>query len=422
MFDTKEYKLSRKAYICQCAAEYLVTILMTDAFLAKLLTDIGVSAAMTGIISSFISLAFLFQILSVSLMNKMKSVKKTVIVFDVLSQLFFASTYLVVFLPFGGTVKTLLVMAGILLGYFFLYPVSPIYFKWANSYVAPENRGEYSAVKEMISLVTGIVFTFVVGFIVDWFEAGDNLHGAFLFLSAVMLVLNIISFVSFMAISDCPVHSENHSLKAVLENTFKNKNFRSLVTVNALWEFGRYFTIGFMGVYKTKELMLSVGIVQVINIVGNAMRFIISKPFGRYSDKHSFAKGFSLALTIAAIGFAVNIFTTPSSVWCVVVFTVLYSVSQAGITQNSSNMVYSYIDSEYVVESIAVKNCIGGLLGFTASLIGGKLLDVIGKSGNSIFGITVYGQQVLSLISFIFIVTAIVYNRIKLEKEKIILQ
>lgn len=177
-----------------------------------------------------------------------------------------------------------------------------------------------------------------------------------------------------------------------------------------------------MGVYKTKELMLSVGMVQVINIIGNVARIFVSKPFGRYSDKTSFAKGFNLALAVAAVGFAFNIFTTPSSVWCVIVFTVLYSVSLAGTNQNSFNMIYSYIDAEYVVDAMAIKNCIGGLLGFAASLAGGKLLSLIGENGNTVFGISVYGQQVLSVISLVFVAAAMVYNRFVLEKKNVIVQ
>ena len=88
IYDSAEYKRSRKAYIVQCTAEYFVSILIADAFLAKLLSNIGVSDALTGIISSFISFAFMFQLLSISLMKRMKSVKKTVILFDTLSQLF----------------------------------------------------------------------------------------------------------------------------------------------------------------------------------------------------------------------------------------------------------------------------------------------------------------------------------------------
>lgn len=422
IYDSAEYKRSRKAYIVQCTAEYFVSILIADAFLAKLLSDIGVSDALTGIISSFISFAFMFQLLSIGLMKRMKSVKKTVILFDTLSQLFFMSVYLVVFLPVSQSVKTVLIMAGILFGYFGMYLIYSIYFKWANSYVSPDKRGEYSAVKEMISLFTGIIFTLGIGFVIDKYESIGNIHGGFLFISVTMLLLNVINFISLMAIKDGTVQSEGHSVRDIIGNTLKNKNFNSVVFLTVLWEMARYFTIGFMGVYKTKELALTVGTVQIINMAGNLARLVVSKPFGRYSDKKSFAKGFNLAFLIAGIGFLINIFTTPESVWCVVVFTVLYAVSMAGTNQNSYNIIYSYVKSDYIVEAMSVKNCIGGLMGFFASIIGGKILNAVNGAGNTVLGMHVYGQQVLSLISLIFVVAAMAYNRFVLYKVKVIKQ
>lgn len=70
IYNNYKYKQSRKAYIVQCTAEYFITLLVADAFLANLLTSIGISDALTGIISSFISFAFLFQLLSILLVKK----------------------------------------------------------------------------------------------------------------------------------------------------------------------------------------------------------------------------------------------------------------------------------------------------------------------------------------------------------------
>ena len=35
IYNTKEYKRSRKAYIIQCTSEYFITLLVADAFLAN---------------------------------------------------------------------------------------------------------------------------------------------------------------------------------------------------------------------------------------------------------------------------------------------------------------------------------------------------------------------------------------------------
>lgn len=423
VFESKEYARSRKAYMIQCTVEYFVTILVADAFLAKLLGYIGISDSLTGIISSFISLAFMFQILAIPLMKKMKNIKKTVLIYETLSQLLFMSLYLIPFMPVSYEVKTVLVIAGVLGAYFCMYLVYSIYFKWANSYVDPKKRGEYSAAKEMLSLFSGVIFTLVVGFIIDKYEALGSIEGGFLFIAAVILVLSICNFACIMRIKNAQVaEDEHHGIKDIVKNTFGKKSFRQVVAMTSLWDMGRYMTIGFMGTFKTNDLLLSVGIIQVINMVGNLLRLVVSKPFGRYSDKKSFAKGFNLALELAAIGFCFNMFASPDRVWCVVVFTVMYSVCFAGTNQNSFNIIYSYVDSDYIVPAMSIKNCIGGILGFCSSLVGGKILQAVQDGGNTFMGFSVYGQQVLSVISLALIICAILVNRFGVQKQKTLLQ
>jgi F0F1-type ATP synthase assembly protein I len=422
-YNSPKYRRSRKAYMAQCTLEYLVSILVADAFLAKLLTDIGISDALTGIISSFISLAFVFQLLSIFLVKKMRNTKKTVLFFDTLSQIFFLSIYAVPFIPLNLKVKTGLIILSVLVAYISKYLIYSIFFKWANSYVSPDSRGEYSAVKEMISLVAGIIFTLLVGFIIDKYESIGNIKGGFLFIAIIMLVLNICNFICIAMIkSDKKEVSKQHEFKTVLGKTLYNRNFVNIIILTALFDTGRYMTLGFLGVFKTKTLLISVGAIQIINMTANIIRLVVSKPFGRYSDKTSFAHGFNLALFFAAIAFGINSFTTPAMWWLIILHTVFYNVSIAGTNQNSFNIIYNYVESDYIIYAMAIKNSIGGLLGFSASLIGGHILNVVQENHNMVFGLSVYGQQILSSISFVIIISAILFNRFVIEKQDIIHQ
>ena len=99
IFDSKDYQRARSAYRWACAFEYFVALLVADAFLAKLLTALGMSDAMIGIISSFITLAFLFQLFSIFVVQRIVNTKRFVILFHTASQLFFMSLYLIPFLP-----------------------------------------------------------------------------------------------------------------------------------------------------------------------------------------------------------------------------------------------------------------------------------------------------------------------------------
>ena len=423
-FETPAYRRARKAYVTQCAMEYFVSLLVTDVFLAKLLSNIGISDGMVGIISSFITLAFVFQFLTIFIVKINVSAKKLVMLVDTISIFFFMLLYLTPFLPLGKTGKTIFLMVCILLAYVSKYLVMNICFAWANSFVSPHKRARFSANKEMVSLFSGMIFTAVVGFVIDRFETKNNLSGSFLFIAVAILILNICNFIAYAMIGkDQPKEKkERVLLSQVFQKTLGNRKFRSIIILTVLWDMARYFSIGFMGVFKNKELMMSVFLVQIINIAANLIRLFISKPMGKYADKHSFSKGFKLGLCLAAAGFFVNIFTSGATWFLIIIFTILYNCAFAGTNQNSFNMVYSYVDSCYITEAMAIKNCIGGLFGFGASVLGSKILDAVQNHGNLLFGVPVYGQQILSGISFGITVVAIIFVGKVVEKQKIMIQ
>ena len=194
-----------------------------------------------------------------------------------------------------------------------------------------------------------------------------------------------------------------------MSNTIGNKSFCRLLVLSILWSSSIYFTVGFLGVYKTKDLVMTVFLVQLVNMVANGFRVVFSIPFGKYSDKTSFAKGYKLGMILVAIAFAFCMFTTPKTWYLMIVYGVVYNVSVAGTNQNSFNITYSYVNSDYIVQAMAIKNCVGGVFGFVAALVGGKILSAVQANGNRVLGIPMYGQQFLAFISLVSVIGAILY-------------
>lgn len=424
-FLTPKYKRSRTAYILQAGFEYLGTLLVADAYLAKLLGYLQISDAVIGILSSLISLVFVMQIFAVSFGSKVRNVKRTVIFFAVISQLLFLSLYL---LPFGqlknGALAVTVVTVAIFLGYSAHYLVSNIMVKWANSFVAPEQRGVFSANKEIVSLAMGIVFTLLVGYVFDELEAARGIKSSFGFLAVTYFVVFLLNMICLLFIDNKTdaAPAQKTSYRLILENTLGNRKFQPVILQSVLRNMAVYFTVGFMGIFKTKDLMLSVLAVQLINILGNLMRMLASRPFGRYTDRTSFAKGMERGLLLMAAAFFVNIFTNPSRWYLVIIFTVLYHVAQAGLTQNGINITYSYVPKEYIVEAMSIKNCLSGIAGFVSALVAGGLLECIQDGGNILFGVRVCGQQILSAVSCGIVLLTYLMTRLVIEKQPVMKQ
>ena len=424
-FDSPEYKRSRGAYMTQCTIEYFVALVATGAFLAKLLTYIGISDALTGVISSFGSLAYMFQLLSILLVRFKINTKKLVLILDTASMFFYMLIYFVPFLSQDKTVRTVLVLLSVLFAYVCRYLIINIYYKWANMYVEPTKRARFSATKETISLFTGMIFTLGVGYIVDSYEALGNISGGFLFSAISIFILNVSNFSCLLMIKndvEDKHEGDTQPLKVIVRETLGNRNFRNVTILNVLYNIGIYFTVGFIAVYKTNDLMLSLVQIQIINIAGSFFRMLVTKPIGKFSDKRSFVRGYELGMWLAAAAFMINIFTTPNTWFLIILYTILYNCSIAGTSENSFNMIYNYVDSKYFAQAMALKNCIAGILGFGASVIAGWILSFVQANGNQIAGIPIYGQQLLSGISLVIVIFAIVFARKVVEKQHITVQ
>lgn len=423
-YDSPAYKRSRTAYKWECSFEYFVALLVGDAFLANLLTYIGFSDAEAGIVSSLITLAFLFQLVSVFVVRKITNTKVVAILFHSLSQLFFMSLYFIPFMPFAAAIKKPLVVVCILLAYFGNYMVSTVIFRWGNSYVDPKKRASYTAGKEIISLLTGMVVSLGLGYVMDQFTARENLEGGFIFAAVAILVFCISDFAMLMLIKNDKKPKEEKgsgaSMKDILKNTLGNRNFLSVVVLMILWDSSRYIVTGFLGTYKNSLYAMSV--IQIINVGSSLARAAFSKPFGRYTEKRTFAKGIELGLIIAAIAMFINMFTTPSMPFFIIIYSVLYNICLAGVSGNITNITYSYVDSRYFAEASAIKNSVAGLFGFGASLVGSKILDAVQANGNMLFGMQVYGQQVLSAISFVLFVITILFTHFVVAKQRVMIQ
>lgn len=423
IFSTPDYKRTRKAYVAECTFEYFVSLLVTDAYLSSLLHHMGISDALIGIISSLISFAFLFQLFALFAVRKIVNTKRASIIFHFTSQLFFTSLFFIPFLPFGKEYKTVIVFACVLIAYFGNYLVTSVIYKWGMSFVDNHKRASFAAGKEMVSLICGMVFTIIMGVVIDRFAADGNVAGGFIFIGISILVCSILDLASLLTMKNLRIEKNkdaNEPIFSVLKKLFSNKGFVCMLFASVLWYVATYMTNGFMGIYKTSpdNLAFSVGEVQMINNIGCLFRFAVSKPFGKFSDKTSYATGILLGTSIAAVCFAVNVFTAPSTRWVIYLYTMLYNGALAAVHQNFLNITFDLVESKYFVQASSIKAAISGVCGFGASLIGASILNSVQKNGNSFLGISLHGQQLLSAISAILMIILVLFVLFVLRKQK----
>ena len=402
---------SRFFYIIEAALEYFISILVAGSYLATLTAELGISDGLTGVISSFISLGCLFQLLSVFL--KRPRVKGVVIALSVLNQLLFLLLYLIPLAGGGKQVKIAVFMAAIFIAYLIYNSVHPLKINWLMSLCEDKKRGVFTSQKEIVSLLSGMIFSFATGTMIDHFKAKGEIETAFILCGVTIFVLTVLHTLTMLFSVELPAESGETEKKNPFREmlgTLQDKTVVKITVLFVIWHLATSAATPFYGTYLIKELGFSLQFVSILSIVYSLVRASVSTFWGKFADKNSFASMVRLCLLIAGAGFLVNVFTVPSNgAVFYTVYYALYAVAMGGINSALTNLVFDYVAPAARSNALALSQAVSGLAGFLTTLVVSGLVTHIQESGNTLFGMSVYAQQVVSALAFVFTMAAVVY-------------
>lgn len=423
---SKQNKINQLAYIIEAGLEYFISILVTGAFLASILSYNGVSDKVTGITTALASFGYTAQAVAVLFIRPKTKGKKMVILLHTLNQLMFAALYMTPFIKVSQGVKTTLFIILFLGGNLIANVASPFKLSWMMSYVDDSTRGIFTARKEVVSLIGGMIFSYAMGGISDYFKSIGKDDIGFFVCGITVFMLCVSHTISMLVVKDdknaktVQQERKKYTLKSVLDITVLDSRFRKIIYLDIMWHVASSIVSPFLGTYQINELGFSLTYVAVIAIIGSVARVMFSGFFGRYADKHSWAKMLTVVFFIGAMSYLVNSFTNPSNGKIFyVLFLVLNGIFYAGSNSGLMNVAFDYVKHEDRAAALGIKTAIGGIMGFSASLIGSQILSTVQENGNMVFGITIYAQQILSFIAFIVMMCIVIYiNKIICKMKK----
>ncbi|MBQ3547525.1 MAG: MFS transporter [Clostridia bacterium] len=394
------YNKNQILYILEAMLEYFISILVAGSYLATLTTQLGFSDSLTGILSSIISLGGLFQL--GSMLIRRHKMKRFVIVFSIINQLLFALLYVVPFFKFPATVKQIIFVATIILAYFVYNLAHPKKINWMMSLVNDGIRGRFTANKEIVSLLGGMIFTFLMGNIVDHFKENGEIKTAFIICGITIFVLMAGHTLSMLFTSETEeiVKTQNQKLLSQIGETFKNKDVQKITLLFVLWYIAKGIAEPFNSVYMIKELGFSLTFISVLSIIQAIIRVLCSRALGSYADKNSFAKMLRICFIFAFLGFVAVAVARPSN--GSITFALHYithGIAQAGISSALINLIFDYVPFDSRADSLAVTQSLSGLMGFLSTFAAGFLVTYIQQNGNMFLGVSIYAQQVLNIIA-----------------------
>ena len=123
-----------------------------------------------------------------------------------------------------------------------------------------------------------------------------------------------------------------------------------------------------------------------------------------------------------AVGHLCLVFCTPElstlSLVLYIAYNLCYAFSIAGTNSSLTTLCFDYVEHEDRRYILGVKSSISGIAAFLTSLLWGAIVSFIQDNGNTLFGMKIYPQQVLSRISVIIVVVLLIFVLPTLKKDK----
>lgn len=415
-----KYNKNQILYIIEATLEYFVELLIIGSYLATLTSYLGFSDSLTGVLSAIISLGRLFQLGSMFI--RRRKMKRFVVIFSVLNQLLFTLLYVVPFFDFSATIKRVVFVVVIVSAYFLYNVTHPKKVNWMMSLVDDGIRGRFTANKEIVSLLSGMLFTFLMGNVVDFYKEKGDIKTAFIICGATIFILTVAHTLSMLFTSEIenenPVQSKK--LFSQIGATFKNKDIQKITLLFVLWAVAKGIAEPFNSVYMIKELGFSLTFISVLSILQSIIRVLCSRALGGYADKNSFAKMLRICFVFSFLSFVAVAVARPSNGGITfALHFITHGIALAGINSALINLIFDYVPHESRADSLAVTQSLSGLMGFISTFAAGFLVDYIQKNGNTILGVSIYAQQVLNLIAAVATVGIMLFLQFGIiNKEK----
>ena len=413
-------KRTRIAYIIEAGFEHFISLFVTGALLEYLLSTLGFSDGLKGILSTVAAFACSAQFFTFFLVGRRK--KKLVTIGHLIYQLCFTCLYLMPIFPIDPSLKPVILVVLLISGHIIHNAINPTKIAWLMTSVPNSTRGRFTSLKEMISLAGGIILSLSMGQIAETFkdESGNPTETYYIICVSALIVMTVIHTLSMIFSNEKDGDSRKKvSVKEALGRIVKNKNLVKVIIVGIVWNIANHIANSFYASYLRGELGFDLVIISYISMGASLCRIAVSPLLGKIADKYSFATSMTLSFSLVAVGYVAVVFTAPATRWVYLVYAALHAFAMAGINSGVINLIYDYVTPDDRAVAMATKNAISGIFAFFTALISGIILDNIQQAGGvNLFGLNLYAQQFLSIFAALATVILIIYMRVVIVPMK----
>ena len=412
------YKRDQFFVILEAAVEYFIALCVTSTFLTAILNEMNVSASLQGIISAITSLACCVQLVAVFGVKKTYPCKRWVSILNLINQLLFVILYCVPMFDLSKELKVVIFIGTLLLAYSCQHYLTPSRVNWQMNLIEDNRRGIFSANKEIVSLISGMLFSQGAGILLDYFKARGDMTTCFIIFAVTITALSLLHLALMLMIREpqptAPIPPKN--FRQICSVVFGNRDLRRVILFDVLFSISGV-SLCFYPVYLTQTFGMTYTYITAIGILHALFRATVSRYLGRLADRKSWAYMLRICMLVLVAGYVAFCFCSPANaLWLYPVFSLCYAFSLGGSNAGRTNLCLDYVSHEDRRYVLGIQHAISGVLAFAFTLLASVVVEAIEQNGNRVFGLAVYPQQILFAISAIMILGLAIFFLPKLNK------
>lgn len=359
----------------------IMAILSGGAFLVAFALKLNASNFQIGLLASLTTLASIFQLASIFLIQKFRNRRAIVIVASLIAR---TPLFLIGFLPFLFEAN---VSLSIILTFLFIYQVMGAisglcWNSWMQDLIPQNILGTFFGKRIRIIQVVTIVVNLAAAYGLDYVRINFPMFEMQAY-CAMFIIAGISGFYGVYLLSLTPeptIQMTNQDVFTLLKIPFRDKNFKNLIIFHAVWIFAINLAAPFFTVYILKTLGYTLATAVILTIISQITNILFISIWGKYTDKYSNKSILQICgpvylLCILAWTFTTlpdkHAFTLP----LLVIIHIFSGISLSGINLALSNIGFKLAPRDNGVFYLSAKSFINALAGGIAPVIGGLLID-----------------------------------------------
>lgn len=251
---------------------------------------------------------------------------------------------------------------------------------WMSDLIPRKMRGRFFGRRNMyIGLIT-MALLLGTGYFLDLFAAHGETGLGYSILILAGVGLGYLSFRFILRVKDVPVKSgERISPSRLLAEIKNNERFRSILIFIGIWTFVTGIASPFYYVYLFQTLRWSYGDATIYAAIATGLPFLMQPFWGKILDRVGHKPLLHICVSSVTIVPLIWILITPPISKYLWIEAVVSGMLWAGINITVFDIVLYALPGERKAPVVAAFSSITGVINFTAMLVGGIIVSLLGS-------------------------------------------